>query len=178
MDESIGKILDRLDTLKLADNTLVIFFSDNGRLQRLDESGVRVCSIARWPARLPSGTVNHEFVTSLEIFPTLLAAAGVPPPKDVALDGFDMLPVLAGKQPSPRQEMFWHERDNKACRLGTFKWIESDKINGLFDLSKPDGEKHDLSKERPELAAQLKARFDLWSQEMDAAEPRGPFRDY
>ncbi len=178
MDESIGKILDLLDALKLADNTLVIFFSDNGRLRRLDESGVRVCSIARWPGRLPSGTVNNEFVTSLEIFPTLLAAAGVPPPQGVVLDGFDMLPILAGKEASPRKEMFWHERENKACRVGNFKWVESDKVNGVFDLSQADGEKHDLSKERPELAAQLKARFESWRREMDASEPRGPFRDY
>jgi arylsulfatase A-like enzyme len=178
MDEAIGQILDQLEALKIADNTLVIFFSDNGRLHRLDQSGVRVPCIARWPGQIPAGTTNHEFVTSLEILPTLLAAAGAQPPSGVTLDGFDMRPVLAGKQPSPRQEMFWHERENKAVRVGNYKWVESDRVNGLFDLSQADGEKHDLSAAKPELVAQLKARFVKWQQEMDESEPRGPFRNY
>src|SRR5262249_19351161 len=125
LDQSIGKILDLLDLLKLADNTFVLFFSDNGRQPNLHEVGVRTPCIARWPRRIPAGRVSNDFVSSLEIFPTLLAIAGAQPPKGVVLDGFNMLPVLEGKQPSPRQDMFWTEQKLHAARVGSYKWIHS-----------------------------------------------------
>jgi arylsulfatase A-like enzyme len=178
MDETIGGILDLLDAFKIADNTLVIFFSDNGRLNRFGQIGMHVPFIARWPGHIPAGTTNSDFVTTLDIFPTLLAAAQVPDPEGIKLDGFDSLPVLEGKKRSLREEMFWHERDRKAVRIGQYKWIDAPGESGLFDLSSDPDEKHDLSAERPELLAKFKRRFDRWDAEMNAAEPRGPFRDY
>jgi arylsulfatase A len=190
MDEAIGQILDRLEQLHLSQNTLVIFFSDNGaggqgatarlrgKKSQLFDGGLRVPFIARWPGRIPAGTTRHELVTALEVFPTVLAAAGTPLPPKLQLDGFDMLPVLAGQKPSPRTEMFWQRRDDKAARVGVYKWVAGETGGGVFDLSRDEGEEHDLSAQRPELAARLKARFDAWRREMDAAEPRGPFRDY
>ena len=67
---------------------------------------------------------------------------------------------------------------DKAARVGRFKWVESSKGGGLFDLEADFGEKRDLSKEKPEMLADLKARFAAWQAEMDASDPRGPFRDY
>ena len=95
----------------------------------------------------------------------------------VKLDGFDMLPVLQGKAPSPRREMFWQRRDDKAARVEQWKWVESAKSGGLFDLSNDLGEEHDLSTQQPEMLAKVKARFAAWRAEMDASEQRGPFRD-
>ena len=190
MDDSIGELLDLLDQFKLADNTIVIFFSDNGGSSLADntplrghkgqmfEGGIRVPCLVRWPGHVPEGTVSDEFLTSLELFPTALKAAGVELPKGVVLDGFDMLPILQGKAKSPRQEMFWQRRSDRAARVGQWKWVDSAKGSGLFDLSSDIGEKHDLSAEKPETLKMLQQRFAAWEKAMQSAEPRGPFRDY
>jgi len=190
MDEAIGQMLDMLDELGQADNTIVIFFSDNGGSGTADngplrghkgdmfEGGLRVPAICRWPGVIPNGTVCSEFLTSMEIFPMLSSAAGLGPPKGVPLDGFDMTAVLAGRQNSPRKEMFWQRRSNKAARVGNFKWVESSRGSGLFDLSKDIGEKNDLSKQKPEVLVKVKARFKAWKKLMAQAQPRRPFRDF
>jgi arylsulfatase A-like enzyme len=190
MDDAIGAILDRLEKYKLSDNTMVIFFSDNGGgggsdnsplrggKSRMFEGGLRVPCIVRLPRSIPAGTVCDQFLTSLEIFPTVLQAANVAPPADVVLDGFDMMPILTGQQTSPRTEMFWQRRADRAARVGNWKWVESQAGSGLFDLSADIGEKHDLSKKHPEILKMLQSRFAQWEKEMEQAEPRGPFRDY
>jgi arylsulfatase A-like enzyme len=190
MDDAVGELLDTLHELRLEENTLVMFFSDNGGSGGSDnkplrggkgsmfEGGIRVPFLARWPGRIPAGKVCDEFLTALEVFSTFYIAADAQPPSGVKLDGHDMLPVLAGKAKSPRTEMFWQRREDKAARVGNFKWADSVKHKGLFDLSVDIEEKHDLSAEKPEVLARVEARFDAWQKEMDAAEPRGPFRDY
>ena len=190
MDESIGNLLALVDEFGQRENTLVIFFSDNGgsggadntplrgRKGQMFEGGIRVPCIVRWPNRIPAGTVNNEFLTSLEILPTLMRAAGLDLPSDIVLDGFDMTPVLAGEKPSPRKEMFWQRRADKAARVGHWKWVESERGSGLFDLTQDIGEKNDLSKTHPEMLKKVKGRFAAWKREMAAAEPRGPFKDY
>ena len=190
MDAAIGRLLDLLDEYKITDNTIVIFFSDNGgagaadnsplrgRKGQMFEGGIRVPCIVRWPGKIPAGTTSDEFLTSLEIFPMLCAATGALPPKGVKLDGFDMLPVLQGKKKSSRQEMFWQRRLDKGARVGHWKWVESSRGNGLFDLRTDLSEKHDLSIEKPVVLKMMKARFANWENEMKAAAPRGPFRDY
>ncbi|HRH98300.1 MAG TPA: sulfatase-like hydrolase/transferase, partial [Prosthecobacter sp.] len=142
------------------------------------EGGLRVPFIARWPGKLPAGKVTDEFLTSLEFVPTLLAAAGTQGPEGVKLDGFDMLPILRGEAKSPRREMFWQRRGDKAARFQNWKWLESAKGNGLYDVSTDIGETHDLTAEKPEIATMMRERFAAWRAEMDATEPRGPFRDY
>jgi len=190
MDESIGEILASLRERGVERDTLVIFLSDNGgggnggnaplRGQKgtLWEGGLRVPFVARWPARLPAGKVSEEFLTTLELLPTIVSACGAQPPSGVKLDGFDLLPVLRGEKPSPRSEMFWQRRGDKAARVGRFKWVESPKGGGLFDLAADLGETKDLSQELPDVLSKLKARFAAWRAEMDACKPRGPFRDY
>ena len=89
-----------------------------------------------------------------------------------------MLPVLQGIKKSPRREMFWQRRNDKGARVGNWKWVESNRGNGLFDLRTDIAEKKDLSKDRPEILKMMKARFANWKKQMKAAEPRGPFRDY
>lgn len=190
MDAAIGKIVAQLEEAGQLDNTLVIFLSDNGgsgnggnaplkgAKSTLWEGGLRVPFIARWPGMIPAGQVSDEFLTTLELLPTLAAANGAKLPEGVALDGYDMLPVLAGKSPSPRKEMFWEFRGQKAARIGSLKWLDSEKGRGLYDLAADPGEIHDLSAERPKVVADFQNRWNEWRQEMDADEPRGPFRDY
>lgn len=190
MDDAIGELLDVLDTRSIADNTIVIFFSDNGGgggsdnsplrggKGKMFEGGIRVPCIVRYPGRIPAGTTSDAFLTSLEIIPTLLAELQIQPPPNVQLDGFDMMPVLASGRPSPRTAMFWQRRSDKAARVGNWKWVDSAAGTGLFDLATDVGERHDLSEKHPDKLAEMKAHFQRWRAEMDAAEPRGPFRDY
>lgn len=190
MDDSIGKILGFLDEKKIANNTLIVFFSDNGGgggsdnrplkggKSRMWEGGIRVCSVVRWPGQVPAGKVNDEFLTSLEIFPTLTKLAGAEIPAGLILDGFDLLPIVRGKASSPRKEMFWERKNQRAARVGNWKWVDTPDYGGLFDLSKDIGETKDLSESRPELLKMLKARFANWKNEMALAEARGPFRDF
>lgn len=191
MDAAIGEILDLLDQYQLTDNTIVVFFSDNGGCgsadnsplragkARMFEGGVRVLSLVRYPPELPGGSVCDEFLTSLELFPTLLNLAGVEPPQGVKLDGFDMLPVLAGEQPSPRTEMYWKRRKKEAARVGDWKWVRNSHGTYLFDLSQDLGEQNNLAEKRPEKVAELEGKFEDWLHEtMVEAEPRRPFKDF
>jgi arylsulfatase A-like enzyme len=134
--------------------------------------------IVKWPGKIPAGATSDEFLTSLEILPTLCAATAAAPRKGVALDGFDILPVLQGRRASPRAEMFWQRKLDKAARVGHWKWVESSRGKGLFDLRHDIGERRDLSKDRPEILKRVQARFANWKKQMQAAEPRGPFRDF
>ncbi len=117
-------------------------------------------------------------MSSLEVFPTFTAVAGGQLPNGVAYDGFDMLPVLQGEAPSQRVDMYWQRRDDKAARYKNWKWVESQRGSGLFDLAADIGEQHDLSTEQPQQLNRMKARWAAWRKQMDEAEPRGPFRDY
>ncbi len=190
MDESIGAMIDLLREQGRLDNTLVIFFSDNGGSGRADngplrgrkasmwEGGVRVVFAARWPETIPAGTVTGEFLTALELFPTFVKLAGAELPSGVAYDGFDMLPVLAGQTKSPREQMAWERRNTRALRYRNWKWVEAPEYGGLFDLANDIGESRDLSEEKPEVLEMMQQRFRDWKAEMSRAEPRGPFRDY
>ncbi|PQO38733.1 N-acetylgalactosamine-6-sulfatase [Blastopirellula marina] len=190
MDAAIGTILDRLDRYEIADNTLVIFFSDNGGSGLADnqplqgqkstmwEGGNRVPCIVRWPGQVPAGKTSDAFLTALEVFPTACSATGTPLPVGTTYDGFDMLPVLQGKIESPRNEMFWQRRNEVAVRIGNWKWIDSKKAKGLYHLPDDIGEKNDLSQKHPDKVLALKQRLAEWQQEMEATEPRQPFRDF
>jgi arylsulfatase A-like enzyme len=190
MDDSIGEIMDRLKKLNLDENTMVVFISDNGGDAAADngplragktslfEGGLRVPMIARWPGRIPQNTVNDGFATTMDFFPTFLAAAGSKPPPGLKLDGFNILPVLEGKTQSPRTECFYQDKDGKAARVGPWKWVQSRKGAGFFNLKEDIGEKHDLTTEKPRELAMVQARWEAWRRDMDESEPRGPFRDY
>ena len=120
MDRSIGRVLDRLDKHGIAENTIVVFMNDNGgggstglhaghsrnyannkplRGHKFDvlEGGLRVPLIIRWPKRAPSGKVYREMVSSTDVFPTLVAGAGLEMPKGQPADGVDLLPFINGK---------------------------------------------------------------------------------
>jgi len=190
MDEAIGQILSALEETGQTDNTLVVFLSDNGGSGDSDnsplrggksqmfEGGLRVPCIMRWPSVIPAGSMCCELLTSLEILPTFCRAADVETPAGVALDGFDMMPVVTGRRGSPREEMFWERRGDKAARVGHWKWVDAQRGSGLFDLSRDIGEQHDLSSERPDVLNDVRSRFAAWKKSMEEAEPRRPFRDF
>ena len=192
MDDSIGQIMNQIKQLDLDDNTIFVFASDNGGSGGATnaplrggkgstwEGGLRVPLIVRWPGRVKQGIVSDEFTTTLELFPTFLAAAGAKPPAGVKLDGFNLLPILEGRGKSERKEMFWYRTstDVAGARVGNWKWVNQAGKAGLCDLSNDVGETKDLSRERPEILKMVKDRYAAWWAEMQAAEARGPFRDY
>ncbi|MDF1754311.1 MAG: sulfatase-like hydrolase/transferase [Verrucomicrobiales bacterium] len=192
MDASIGNILNTLEKQGVLDDTIVIFFSDNGGSGGADnsplngkkstmwEGGIRVPCLVRWPnGNVPQGAVNHEFLSSLEILPSLAEAAGTKLPDDIVFDGFNWWPVICEGERSPRNEMFWQRKDEIGARVGKWKWtVMGKKGGGLFNLEEDISESNDLSEARPEILEKLKARYQNWVSEMEAAEPRGPFRDY
>ncbi|MEQ9441781.1 MAG: sulfatase-like hydrolase/transferase [Cyclobacteriaceae bacterium] len=190
MDESIGNILAQVKSDGLEENTIVIFLSDNGGGAGADnaplrgkkgqffEGGIRVPCLVKWPDKIAAGTVNDDLLSSLEIFPTLLAAAGVPALDSITLDGFNMLPVLQGDSEQGREEMYWELRGDYAARIGKWKWVDSKKGSGLFDLEADISEKHDLSEEKPEILQMMQQKFAEWQTAMEETAPRGPFKNF
>ena len=189
MDDAIASVLDLLDQYEISDNTIVIFFSDNGGSGGADnaplrghkgqvfEGGVRVCCLIRGPG-IPAGSASDAFLTSLELVPTLAALTGAPLDPEIPLDGDNMWPTLTEGEPSPRSKMFWKRRERLAARVGDWKWIKNSRGEFLFDLAGDEGETKNLLDTHPEKAAAMAEHFDNWMREMDAAEPRGPFKDF
>ncbi len=192
MDASISKMLALLEEKQILDKTIVIFLSDNGGSGGADnsplrghksqmwEGGIRVPCLIRWPGgNVPADSVNDQFLTSLELFPSLASAARATLPENVVLDGYDWWPTIRGKTKSPRQVMFWKRKNLIGARIGKWKWVDmGGESGGLFDLDADIGEENDLSKKMPKVLKMVKARYVNWLVEMEAAEPRGPFRDF
>ena len=206
MDDSVGRIMAGLDDLKLADNTVVIFFSDNGGLIKthtgrgptvtsnlplrsekgsLYEGGIRVPLIVRWPGKAKPGSVCRVPVTSTDFHPTLLAAAGVKGEVIGETDGCDLGPLLTRTGSIERQAIFWHYPHYHhtapcgAVRAGKWKLIEyfEDGRGELYDLAEDIGEAKDLAKTNPAKAAELRALLKAWRKRVGAKMPT-PNPDY
>jgi len=192
MDASIGKLLERLEQKKILGDTIVIFFSDNGGSGGADnaplrghkgqtwEGGIRVPCLVRWPAGgIPAGKVCDELLSSLELLPSLAAVTGANVPEELILDGFDWWSTLRGETDSPRKEIFWKRRATRAARVDNWKWVDmGEGKGGLYDLAADPSETTDLSTKHPQQLKKVRARYQAWMKDMEAAEPRGPFRDY
>ena len=200
LDEGVGRVLGKLDELKLADDTLVVFTSDNGGLSvkegpntpatsnaplragkgYLYEGGVREPFIVRWPGHIKPDTCDLP-VISTDLFPTVLDVAGVKPDPKVPCDGVSLLPFLTGPGEPKRAALYWHYphysnqggRPGGAVRAGRFKLIEhyeDDRVE-LFDLSADPGEKKDLAAADPETAKRLRKMLHDWRKEVNAQMP-------
>ena len=191
MDESVGRIMKKLDDLKLADRTVVIFTADNGGLAvregpntpstsnaplregkgYLYEGGIRVPLIVRWPGVVKPGSVNATPVSSVDYFPTILELAGAQPGAPRVVDGVSLVPVLKGGELKPRP-LFWHYphyanqggKPGAVVREGDWKLIEFYE-NGrweLYNLKDDIGETNNLAAKEPQRAAQLGRKLDDW----------------
>lgn len=187
IDEGVGMLLAELEKQGLAENTLVVFSSDNGG-ERLSnnqplfhhkatvwEGGIRVPCLMRWPARLPKGVVTHQPAITMDLTATFLAIAGVNPPEDKPLDGINLLPLLTGAQPPLERTFFWRidrsNRKQKAIRHGRWKYVnDGNTMDLLFDLETDIGERRDLGYEQPGILSDLKERLKKWEAEMDASD--------
>jgi uncharacterized sulfatase len=188
-DETCGELLAYLDEKKLADNTLVLFVTDNGWIQSTDsaafapkskrspyDGGLRTPILLRWPGKIKPQRDDETLVMSLDLVPTLLAVCGAPPSKE--MPGIDLVELCAGK-PSPRKaiygEIFTHDAvdiDRPAANV-QYRWC----IDGQWKLIAPQGggakaelydlradphETKDLATEQAEIAARLARQIDTW----------------
>ena len=199
-DRAIGTVLDEIDRLGIADDTLVIFTSDNGgwdgatdnRPLRsgkgdLYEGGLRVPLIVRWPGVIAKGkpvtpgTTNDTPVVSMDLSATILDAAGVKLPRTESLDGVSLRPLFDGKK-SERDALYfhyphfaWHKanRPGGAIRSGPYKLIRryDDNSLELFDLENDVSEKQNLAAQKPELAAKLEEQLTRWLKDTAAQMP-------
>jgi arylsulfatase A-like enzyme len=198
VDESVGRVLEKLDDLGIADDTIVIFMSDNGGLSTLAgthnapttnvplragkgwlyEGGIREPLLVRWPGIVEQGSVCSVPVTSSDFFPTMLEMAGLPLQPGLHRDGVSLVPLLSQRGVLDRDALYWHfphyhgsgSRPSGAVRVGDYKLIEwfEDGAVELYDLATDLGETTDLSERMPEWAAALKARLTAWREEVGA----------
>lgn len=185
MDEAIGAVLGALRETRQAERTLVFFLSDNGGPVGINgssntplragkgslyEGGIRVPFVVSWPGRLPAGRDYGQPVSSVDVFATALAVAGVPMPTDRKYDSVNLLPFLAGERPgAPHERLFWRVGGNRqwAVRAGTLKLVRtSGAADELYDLATDLAEKQDLAAARPQDRAKLADALDTWNQEL------------
>jgi len=165
VDWNVGRVLGALDDLGLADNTIVIYMSDNGpngfrwndgmkgRKGSLDEGGVRVPALWRWPGHIAPGSSVDRIAAAVDILPTLAAAAGIPIGGDKPLDGKSLLPLVTGSaEPWPDRELFAFHRGQISIRTQQYRL---DAEGRLFDIPADPGQKQDVAADRSDVAMRL-----------------------
>jgi arylsulfatase A-like enzyme len=197
MDAAVGRVVKAVDDLGVAENTLIVFLSDNGGYRpnassnaplrgakmSLYEGGIREPMIWRWPGSLPAGKTYSEPVIAMDITASILNACSTSVPEN--LDGVDILPDLCeGMLEPPDRTLLWRtmEGHRRAARKGKWKWVMPLKgePDELYDLEADIGEQNNVADEHPEVLAELKKAYQNW--EAKNAEPRkggrGQFRRY
>jgi arylsulfatase A len=195
LDENVGRIMAKLDELRLSKRTVVIFFSDNGGYLGATsnvplrkgkgysyEGGHREPLIVSYPGHVPASSVCHVPVISTDFYPTILDLAGLPSKPKQHLDGVSFAPLL--RDPAAkldREAIYWHYphyspqggTPSGAIRLGDYKLIEffEDGHVELYDLAKDLSEKNDLSRTMPQKTRELHEKLRAWRKDMDAKMP-------
>jgi arylsulfatase A-like enzyme len=193
-DQGVGQILRTLDRLGLAQNTLVIFTNDNGgewlsrneplfhRKQTIWEGGIRVPALLRWPGRILAGRVSDQVGITMDVTVSILAATGTPAPAGAGFEGMNLLPILEGKAPEVERTLFWRNitpHAQRAVRHGDWKLLIDGGPNGpelLFNLRQDMGERHDVAKERQDIARSLRPLIAAWEADVDAEAKTGEQR--
>jgi arylsulfatase A-like enzyme len=186
MDLQIGRVLQMLDATGAAQNTIVIFTSDNGgerfsdtwpftgRKTELLEGGLRVPAIVRWPAQVPPSAVSDQVTIHMDWFPTLLAAAGAVPDPAFPADGVDLLPwLMQGRAPASRR-LFWRYKYNnqQAARDGNWKYLKIRDNTFLFDVVQDPMERANLKARYPDVCDRLVAEWNKWNATMRPLDPQ------
>ncbi len=198
VDESVGKVTARLADLGLADNTVIVFTSDNGGLRPRStsnvplragkgsayEGGVRVPAIVKWPGVTRPGSTSAEPIITPDLYPTLLAAAGTrgDAKHNAHVDGVSLVPLLRDPRARlEREALYWHyphyhpggATPYGAVRAGAWRLVEfyEDSHVELYNLKDDVGEKTDLARKQPEKAAELRARLHAWRKAVGAQMP-------
>ncbi len=180
LDAEIGRVLETLDELSIADDTIVIFTSDNGgerysdtwpftgKKTELLEGGLRVPAIVRWPNGIRAGVTSDQVMISMDWLPTLLATGRATHRDAPVPDGIDLLPWLVADRAPVSRTLFWryHNMDQRACRSGDLKYLKILENEFLFDVVADPLERANLKERRPDEFARLKKAFDDWNATM------------
>lgn len=182
VDTGVGRVLDTLDRLKLTENTVVIFFSDNGGSSRatnnhplrggkqdLYEGGIRVPLIVRWPGHVAASSNCDVPVISDDFLPTMAEAAGLSKSLPAELDGRSLMPLLTSESEMPSRRLFWYyphyaRRPGSVVREGDFKLIEyyDPPQVELYNLAEDLSEAHDLAKTMPDKVSAMRQSLSEW----------------
>lgn len=171
IDDNVGRILKKLDDLKLADNTIVIYLSDNGpnswrwngdmkgRKGTPGEGSVRVPFLIRWPGVIPAGKVVNGNAAYIDLLPTLVDLTGISMKKtDKPLDGISLQPALTGAAELPDRLLFLSINKNNSVRKGHYLYQN----NALYDLAADSTQQHNIAPQHPALTDSLRTAFDNW----------------
>ena len=189
IDWNVGRLLRKLDELQLADNTIVIYFTDNGpngyrwnggmkgRKGSTDEGGVRSPLLVRWPKRIARGLQVEQVGAAIDLLPTLAALAGVPLIGQHPLDGMDLSPVLLGQEKksetSDERIVFSHWKGRVSARTQRFRLDDKGR---LFDMVADPGQHSDVASTYPRQAESLRAAVADWKREvLDGYPSKRPF---
>lgn len=182
-DRNVGRLLAKLDELRLRENTVVLYFSDNGPNSMrwtggmkgikgtTDEGGVRSVCYLRWPSKLPAGHTITHIAGAIDLLPTLTALAGIPRIGDKPLDGRDLRPLLLNQKADWTDRMLfstWAGRISVRTQRHRL-----DDQGRLFDMSADPGQTSPINDREPEIAARLSAAVKAWRQEMFARPDKG-----
>ncbi len=176
IDWNVGRVLRRLDELKLSDNTIVIYFSDNGpanfrwnggmkgKKGTTDEGGVRVPFFIRWPGKIKPGTTIREIAGAIDLLPTLTKLTGVPRVGNKPLDGKDLSPLLFSTNRNWHDRMiFSHQNGKVSVRTQQYRL---DDAGALFDMTADPGQTKNIAGEKPDIAAKLSKAVADWRKDV------------
>ncbi|MBK1875295.1 sulfatase-like hydrolase/transferase [Pelagicoccus mobilis] len=181
LDEGVGKVVQKLKDEGIYDNTLIFFYSDNGAMRHgassypyrgfkgmLFEGGIRVPFCVTWGDRFLSGAKLDEPITALDIFPTVLSAAGIEQSPELGLEGLDLTPMLSGESSSlPSRELYWRVSGGAgyAVRQGDYKLVHSifKPEPFLFNLRDDPYENTNLAKQMPEKFQEMLKLYKSWN---------------
>lgn len=176
IDWNVGRIFAKLDELKLRDDTIVIYFSDNGpnswrwnggmkgRKGSVDEGGVREPFMIRWPGHIRGGTRVPQIAGAIDLLPTLADMAGIPVASTKPLDGKSIKPLLLGQAKNwPDRMIFTLQGKKISVRTQQYRM---DQTGELYDMVADPMQDHDISEQKPEIAAKLQKAMDEWAKEM------------
>lgn len=188
LDDNIGRLLQRLNELNLAENTIVLFLTDNGPTNtrdrynagmkgfktRVDEGGVRVPLFVKWPGHIKSGSVIDGLAAHIDLMPTLADLCGIEIPNTLKLDGLSLKDSLLKGETAPDDRMIFAHRFsggklqllNGAARSKRFRYVLTDKEETLFDLINDPGQKKDICKDNPEQFERHRAAYRKWFEDV------------
>ncbi len=184
MDAAIGRVLTALERAGVAENTIVIFTSDNGgerfsdtwpfsgKKTELLEGGMRIPAIVRWPGRVRANTTSNQTIMSMDWLPTFLAAAGVRPIRRHRPTGSNLLPQLGGAAPVSRKLLLALQAQfQEAMRDGDWKYLKILDNNFLFNVVDDPLERANLKERRRDLYDRLAAEWRAWNATMLPLDP-------
>jgi arylsulfatase A-like enzyme len=186
LDLNIGRVLAALDATGLADNSIVVFTSDNGgerfsktwpfsgMKQELLEGGLRVPHIVRWPGHVAGGSVSQQVIITMDWVPTLLAAASTSPDASYPSDGEDLGPTLGGRAVLHPRKLYWRYKAGaqRAVREADWKYLRIAGNEFLFDVAKDPRERANLKTRHADVFDRLKADWESWNSTMLPERPR------